>query len=98
MAKPKPQKKSADTAEKRTKRGRKAKRQKAYGTGYVMQAMLHTKEAPLVRKPVGETLVRGLQIIRNMQMTSSTDSDPFRWDRLRTHFKAGLVDFHHLAA
>jgi hypothetical protein len=64
----------------------------SYGRGFIMQ---HEVKIEAI-KPRGDVLRRGMDIIRNMERSTPENSDPFRWNRMRTHFAGGLIDFAHL--
>ncbi len=47
-----------------------------------------------VHIPVGVELRDGLARIASMKRTTKNNSDPFTFDRMATHYRHGLFDFH----
>jgi len=47
---------------------------------------------PERQPPKGDNLKRGLEAIDRLEKNSRNNSDPFLFNRMRTHFKAGILD------
>ncbi len=67
------------------------KEQKAEEKGFVMPE----SKVTTIIKPSGVALYDGLACINKMEQTSKINSDPFAFQRMRTHFKHGLFDLNH---